>query len=152
MMSSLILGPRTTRTFSIFYKDSDLDLYVSSSRTREVVTFLMMQNYEYFPEDREGVSTDLETLLAVLETEGTEPFERDDLLMRYSGWANGSPYHDCCIHGVLCFRQCEDATLVVQIIAIHNHLPPICSVMRFHSSTCKRSSFVFQWCWPYSSS
>lgn len=143
MMSSLILGPRTIRTFSISYKDSDLDLYVSSSRTREVVTFLMTQNYEFFPGDREGVSTDLESLLAGLEMDGTESFDRGDLIMSYWGWTDASPYRESCIRGVLCFRQREDATLLVQIIAVHDHLPPICSIMGFHSSTCKRSTFVF---------
>ena len=148
MMSSLTLGPRTIQTISIFYKDSDLDLYVSSSRAREVVMFLRTQNYEFFPGDRAGASTNLEVLLTDLETEGTKHFETGDLPMYYSGWAN-SPYHKSTIHGVLYFRHRENATLVVQIIAIHNHLPPICSIMWFHSSTCRSSTFIFQWRPPY---
>ena len=158
-MDRYVLSPRSrfithpprhaNPTFSIFYKDSDLDLYVSSSHTREVVMFLRTQSYEFFPGDRTGVSTELESLLTDLETGRTEPLEREDLLMYYSEWTDGSPYHGSCIHGVLCFRHRENETLVVQIIAIHNHLPPICSVMWFHSSTFKRSTLVVQWCRPY---
>lgn len=144
MMSSLILGPPIIRTFSISYKDSDLDLYVSSSRTREVVTFLKTQNYEFIPGERGGLSIDLESVLAYLELDGTDTFDRGDLLVCYSGWTNASPYHESAINGVLSFHHCEDATLIVQIIAIPDHLPPISSIMGFHSSTCKGSIFVFQ--------
>jgi hypothetical protein len=145
---SLLTLASWTRTFSIFYNDSDLDLYVSSSRTREVVMFLRTQNYDFFPGDQAGVSTDLESLLTELETEKTEttePFEREDLRMCHIEWTNGSPYHGPCIHGVLYFRHRENATLVVQVIAIHNYLPPIFSVMWYHSSTCKCLTLVVQW-------
>jgi len=98
--------------------------------------FLRTQNYEFFPGKRADVSTDLESLLTDLEKE-TEPCKNEDYLTGYSGWTKGSPYHGPCIHHVLSFRQRENATLVVQIIATRNFVPPICSVMWFHSSTCK---------------
>lgn len=142
------LTPRTIQTISIFYEGSDLDLYVSSSRAREVVMFLRTQNYEFFPGDRAGVSTNLESLLTDLETEGNKHFETDGLPMHYSGRG----YHGTTIHGVLYFRHRENAALVVQIIAIYNYLPLICSLMWFHSSTCKSSTFVFQWRSPYAPS
>jgi len=140
----IYFSPSLPRTFSIFYKDSDLDLYVSSSHTREVVTFLRTQNYEFFQRDPAGVSSDLESLLIILETETDkiESFESEDSL--FFGWTKGSQYHAPCIHGVLCFRHRHNAALVVQIIAIHNYLLPVFSIMWFHSSTCKRSTLVVQ--------
>jgi len=119
-----------------------LDPYVSSSRTREVVIFLRTQNYEFIPRDRAGSLTDpsLEIFLTKLEQEKRELYNKEVSLGHCSERGDGVHYNDSCIHGVLCFRHRENTTLVVQIIAIYSSIPPICSIMLFHSSTYKNST------------
>ena len=128
------------RAFSIFYEDSDLDLYVSSSHVREVVTLLRTQYYEYIPEVRAGVSRDLEDLLTDIEKSGFN--DRDHPVRSYGGWGSDSSYRKSSIRAVLGFRHRGNAARVVQIIAVYDSLPPISSIMWFHSSaseiSCRR--------------
>jgi hypothetical protein len=97
------------------------------------VVFLRTQKYEFVREYWSGGLRDLESLLIDLEISGS--IDQNDLLARYSGgWSEDSDYHASCIHEILSFRHREDPTQVVQVIAVHDQIPPVCSVMWFHSS------------------
>jgi hypothetical protein len=130
---------------SIFYPDSDLDLYVSSEHVPQVVLFLCAQDYEFILKGYGGVSRTLESVLTVLEQEKKQekaqphdqPHNHDDdrLLGGFPRWDLDPPYSESCIHAILSFRHTQYPTRVIQIIAVFNRLPPISSIMWFHSST-----------------